>query len=979
MVSSRHTAVRRSATILVLFATLAAILALAPLPAALAGRAGEPVGQAASSEYTGLDLVLLVDQSGSMGGLTYGSSDHPKANDKNDLRFVAAQWLVDWAGSWRLAYGVNHNLDIRAAVIDFGDTTNVRMASIRIAPQSEEEWEMRLQELQQSLSADAFGKRNLGNTNPLLAFQAARRAFDEMEKANPGEKRIKAIFLVTDGIPYVVRPPDPKAPTPTPVPAGQPTPSPTPVRPIPAREYMPGVINYVKTNFPSPEYQVFVIGMNDSERDQWTPMEPYWQQASNNHAYLNANNAQMGATLNELVFELSKPLGLQGGRVPCGQQVIPPYLKLVRFTVHKANSGDRVELQVNNIEVPLPNPPNVRVQGLALPIEVIEVGNPEPGYWNLICSTGGVLDPVIYEERYFVEPTLINPIGRKLQSLPAPIQLKLVGDRGADLPEYTDPKYQLTVTAQVNGPKGSETLSLTPDINGLYTAPYVPQEPGKYQIKIIGTTQDPEGNPITIVEKTIPETFTVSATKPRVIDMPATDVLKPTTIKFEITDDAGQRIQAETLRSLGEGMAVVVTEADGPRESPVTIGQDGTLTASIVPLQAGDLPLSLAATGTGGGASLLNASLGTLKVSPLNVKLLNLADAQAQYKTLPLAIEVTNAAGARVAPPADIPLDVTATLSGAANASVALSMSEPGVWSQSFRPDTAGNIAVHATLTARLPGGAERVVFDGDAGAFTVTPTTKVGLAIVAPKNGSESEYNKFIPFLKNPFTMLIELRAGDQTADPTNVLTNAGETPFKVSLVDAKGQERGGELTIASAGQAGRWRLTSESLTGRDTYKVTVTGAGNLKPAFVWDEAPQSIAVTRIPNRLLPVTYAVTVALVLLILYLFGRWIANHFILQKAAGILQIEDTNGQRIGTPCNLNSLKVHSYSWRPGIQTGIKRVQVTGVKNGVSIRIVYAKGGGVTHKLTGTGKKPLTGGNWVSYQGAYQANARGQVAW
>ena len=210
-------------------------------------------------------------------------------------------------------------------------------------------------------------------------------------------------------------------------------------------------------------------------------------------------------------------------------------------------------------------------------------------------------------------------------------------------------------------------------------------------------------------------------------------------------------------------------------------------------------------------------------------------------------------------------------------------------------------------------------------------------------------------------------------------MLTNAGETPFKISLVNAKSQERGGELTIAPAGQAGRWRLTSESLTGRDTYTIVVTGMGNLKPAFVWDEMPQSIAVTRSPNRLLPVTYGVTAALVLLILYLLGRWIANHFILQKAAGVLTVEDTNGRTIGAPCNLNSRGVHSLSWNSGPQTGIKKVQVTGVKNGVSIRIVYAKGGGVTHKLTGTTKKPLTGGYWVSYQGAYQTNARGQVAW
>ena len=60
---------------------------------------------------------------------------------------------------------------------------------------------------------------------------------------------------------------------------------------------MPGLIDYVQKNFPTPEYQIFVIGINDSEGDQWTPMEPYWQKLSNGHAYRTPYNAQWGAKL----------------------------------------------------------------------------------------------------------------------------------------------------------------------------------------------------------------------------------------------------------------------------------------------------------------------------------------------------------------------------------------------------------------------------------------------------------------------------------------------------------------------------------------------------------------------------------------------------------------------------------------------------------------------------------------------------------
>ena len=39
--------------------------------------------------YTGLDILFIVDQSGSMGGQVFGRDDRPIPNDPNGFRFIA--------------------------------------------------------------------------------------------------------------------------------------------------------------------------------------------------------------------------------------------------------------------------------------------------------------------------------------------------------------------------------------------------------------------------------------------------------------------------------------------------------------------------------------------------------------------------------------------------------------------------------------------------------------------------------------------------------------------------------------------------------------------------------------------------------------------------------------------------------------------------------------------------------------------------
>lgn len=933
--------------------------------------------------YDGLDLVVIIDQSGSMGGSAFGSSDHPKANDLNRLRFEAAQWIVQWLGDTRLNYVSTHPVGFRVGLVDFGDTVETRLVSTTIAPQSDEEWGPQLQQLKEQLSAERFGVRNLGNTNPLLGFQQAKQLFDQMKAMGDTGQRLRVIILVTDGLPYVLRQETPRAPVST-VGPNTPTPTPVPPRPVPLRTYMTEMIAYVNQNFPVPDYQVYVLGINDSDSDQWTPAATYWSELSHGNVKRVLNNATMGFELQEFMGRLAKQLGLREGEpIECGARMVPPYLRLIKFTLHKALETDSVQIKVNDKSLDLNDAARVKLSGAGSLIETIEVPNPEPGTWNIVCSTGGKLDPKIYEEQLIVEAALAEPSGLTFQFLPSQVKLKLSGYRGSDLPRYGEPKYQLAVEASIIRPSGAVTVPLSMVDQGTYTAPFTPTELGEYQIRVIAKTHNPDNTPLVLplqLAPSDPATVLVSGTQPQLLSAPETTVLVPSRVSLQIQDDQGQRIEPEIFKKLVSQVQVTLEETGGARSFPMELQPDGTLAGEVTPLEAGQIPLSLAATGSDASRQF-SQKLGSLQVGPLQGELIGLADAQAQYRTMNLGLRFSDRNGQLVVLNSDkaYMLDVTAVLSGPENATVVLTPIGDAVWSSPFRPQGAGDYSVHAVV--KTGGAAVRTVFDGDVGTFRATPTTLVSLAITSPKNGAVLEYNKLLPFLHNPLEVLVELQSGGQRIDPASALLDAGRVPFTITLTEAPGLDRTAELSIEPAGQAGIWRVYSKSTSGRAAYQVQAVGKESLKPAYVWDETAGSVSFTRVPNRLLPLTYTLAALLLAALLYFLWRWVSNRFILPKARGTLHLEMPGDGTVGAPCDLESRRSHSVNWVPGApQSGVKSVRITGLKTGVSVRVTYAKGGGATHTLTNGSRKPLPGGYWLIYRDARFGVSRGsEINW
>lgn len=201
---------RFACTFLVTILTATLISAQMGTVAAAAAPIGAPQQ---TSPCTGLDLLMLIDQSGSMQGAN--------GNDREGFRIVAAHSIIDRLGANKLELcpDVTH----RVAVVGFGDNASNpsdRRVGIHdmlpfttIAPtrNNREQWERERARLKLQIFAE-----NLNNTDFEIAFQRAAELLAALTQQLPpdSQPRRQVVVLITDGGPCAYAygcPPNPAA------------------------------------------------------------------------------------------------------------------------------------------------------------------------------------------------------------------------------------------------------------------------------------------------------------------------------------------------------------------------------------------------------------------------------------------------------------------------------------------------------------------------------------------------------------------------------------------------------------------------------------------------------------------------------------------------------------------------------------------------------------------------------------------------
>jgi hypothetical protein len=561
--------------------------------------------------YEGLDIVFIIDQSGSM--QRADGSFIP--NDPLGLRFYAPWYAMYWMGESRLL--IHQNITFRMSIVNFGtdaeiwDFGNGRYWQ-EIAPDSRPLWEPAYNELTNQIEGEMrerFTQESLGATNFLSPFEAAQTLFDDLPEP-PGQRR-RVVIVLTDGQPSG--------------PIGGPS--------ISVGQHMTSLRQFANANFREPDYRVYVVAMIDAGESYWDNVESYWDDITNdpctrascpdptlNRAGIVSSNDEVGKRFQEILQDLVRdfphPPGLivvESAVIP-GPLVVPPFLKSLDFTFFKSSPAERLILTDSNGNEMSITQPNVTIQGADGPIEAIRITNPIPGEW-LVATNPPNTDVDITMRQIFATSKLDSPTGPQVQFLPVNIQYTLLNDLGQNLPFYSDSRYRLLVQATVEAGGQSWPVQLTGDPqNYVYQAEFTPIFDVPHTILVRAESQDLNGNPIVVFDDEIGR-FNVGPVVLAPLSLPtAVQQYDTTSFQFELQDTRGFPVSSSAP------INVAVTIGDQP-DVPLnlTLQPDGTYEASYTLQQSGTYTMAVRSTVSDRDGNLFeiaNEDLGEFEVIP---------------------------------------------------------------------------------------------------------------------------------------------------------------------------------------------------------------------------------------------------------------------------------------------------------------------------------------------------------------------------
>jgi|GEM_PF-3025487 len=359
--------------------------------------------------YDGIDVLFVIDHSGSMGGPEFGSDRlYGPANDPLNLRFLAPQFSTQELSQVRLYLATDPKPDIHVAILAFGDDTEQLMAWTPLVPDvavgtpmTPADWNDELANLFDILSPQRFGARNLFFTNFNNAFDDARDFFQAMPTSlapAPGENRLRVVVVVTDGAACT------REEIFSEVANGNASYSCNDVlNDGSAQRHMAQLATRARTYFPAPNYEIFVV-MLDRNNTYASQVSPWWNDVvcQNNAvacdlALRNAvvrDEIELSAQISRIINQVTGdvvPEGLVTNiDIPCCPPTVPatftvlPYQQIMRLRVFKNQPQPIPSFVLTNQSLgsSVPTTP----QGLDTLIETHQIDNPQPGQYLITAG-----------------------------------------------------------------------------------------------------------------------------------------------------------------------------------------------------------------------------------------------------------------------------------------------------------------------------------------------------------------------------------------------------------------------------------------------------------------------------------------------------------------------------------------------------------------------------------------------------------------
>lgn len=560
--------------------------------------------------YDGLDIVFLVDQSGSMARINGGGIP----NDSLGLRFYSLTYAANLLGDFHLY--INPDASFRFSVVNFGrsaeawdfaPTGSSPLYWQTIEPRSRDEWKPQYAQLKSKFDEmiAEYSKKDLGDTNFQIAFREARTQFDQIPSL-PGN-RLRVIILLTDGQPAVDAPG------------------------FTATKHMDDLILFASKYFPEPNYRIYTIGMVDVNDSYWQLVQRYWENITNDpctdvscpdpvkdRTGLVASNDDVGKRFQEILKELStvlpvsKDLKYVDKVVIPGPLSVPPYLKSISFAYFKTDPAQKL-LLTDPTGASDANISGVEIEGIDGPIQMVRISNPQPGQWKVATDPSSV-DVDITMRYIFAKSQLDSPLGMQAQYVPLTIKYKLLDDLGNPLPNYPTPKYRLLVKAKVEAGVQSWDLTLNSAADGTYSAEFTPIVSDPHKITVTAESQDYEGKSLSIFDGMIGE-FDVSPVLLVAKNIPLVwPQYSEKPITFELQDSRGYPVEAPSSLDM---MVTVNGENSGPLT--LKLQPDGSYETTYAPSVTGSHSIHAFASvidSSGEKKIIMDENIGEFDVSP---------------------------------------------------------------------------------------------------------------------------------------------------------------------------------------------------------------------------------------------------------------------------------------------------------------------------------------------------------------------------
>jgi len=528
-------------------------------------------GQTAAAPYTGMDVVFLVDQSGSMGGAAFGLSGRT-GTDPLGLRFEAVRYAFDTLGEYRV--NIAPDLSTRMAVVSFGDATELTLPWTELAP-TPDVWDRTRDRLLETLSVDRFGRRNLGDTNFRAAFSSAEALFAELGR-DPA--RLRVIILLTDGAPCVS--------------VGEMAFDCTALGAQQA--FMEDLLRQVAGAFRQPNDLIYVMAL-DNTGTIWPLWSDEWSTVAGqpSRATVLTTNQEIGVRFRDILSELVgilRPAAadtiarLQPG---ANRVFVPPYHRLVRVSLFKSALSPGV-LSVQQPDGQPLDTSTITVDGADRAIEVWTIPHPQPGDW--VFTVGSTADQMsVYLELVPLDVAAAFISSDVPLFTNVPFSVTLTDPDGRPLPTYAD--FPLIVAAALTAPDGTiSELPLAAEADSTFSGTVLAAQPGRY-IMGVRATVDVNGDAIPLVAISSIGEFSVRGITLTLDPLERADYLigETLTITARVNDTNGAPAAAAEV-----SISAALQAADSPPTAVLlTRDSPGVYTAAVPLTTAGAFRLTV--------------------------------------------------------------------------------------------------------------------------------------------------------------------------------------------------------------------------------------------------------------------------------------------------------------------------------------------------------------------------------------------------